>query len=460
MLETTERQSHDSEGAGVKAAIKSLLRYSAIRNGFVHADVFEDRKRTEQILREQANLLSLTHDAIFVRDMDFRITYWNRGAEELYGWTAEETQNQITLELLGSVSQVPFEQIREELLSTGRWEGELVRTTKGGAQVVVASRWSLQRDDEGTPLAILETSNDITDRKRAEEERERLRHREADLAHVNRISMLAELATSLSHELRQPIAAAITSADACLRWLESDPPNLERARMSAARIKEDGTRAAEVIEGLRSFYKKGAPPEREIVDVNELVREMLVLLHSEATKYSVSTCTDLAAGIGKIRADRVQLQQVLMNLMLNAIEATKETGGGLRIKSQLDQDGNLVVSVSDTGIGLPADDEDQIFDAFFTTKPQGSGMGLAISRSIVESHGGHLWATANTGRGATFHFILPAALAAFGPWTSGNPGIGFYDDHDNNWKDFDFSSFSATDEDRSEAVRSASDSAH
>jgi len=411
MLETIERQSHGSEGAEMKAVFKSPLRYPAVRNGFVHADAFEDCKGAKEILREQANLLSLTHDAIFVRDMDFRITYWNRGAEELYGWTAEEAQYQITLELLESVFPVPFEQIRAELLSNGRWEGELVRTTKGGAQVVVASRWSLQRDDKGTPLAILETSNDITDRKRAEEERERLRQLEADLAHVNRISMLAELATSLSHELMQPITATILNANASLRWLKREQPDVERACESTTRIIKDGTRAADIINRLRSFYKKGAPPEREFVDVNELVREMFVLLRSEAKRHSISMRTDLAVELPKVMADRVQLQQVLMNLMLNGIEATKETGGVLTIKTQLDQEGNLVVSVSDTGMGLPAGDADQIFDAFFTTKPQGSGMGLAISRSIVESHGGHLWATANTGRGATFHFILPAALA-------------------------------------------------
>jgi signal transduction histidine kinase len=159
------------------------------------------------------------------------------------------------------------------------------------------------------------------------------------------------------------------------------------------------------------LYKK-SPPKRELVEVNEIVREMVVLLRGEANRYGVSIRTDIATDLPKIMADRVQLQQVLMNLMLNAIEAMKETGGVLTVKSQLDQDGRLMISVSDTGVGLPAEKADQIFNAFFTTKPQGSGMGLAISRSIVESHGGHLWATANPARGATFHFTLPAAVAA------------------------------------------------
>ena len=167
-------------------------------------------------------------------------------------------------------------------------------------------------------------------------------------------------------------------------------------------------RAGDIIDRLRSLYKK-SPPKRELVDVNDIVREMVVLLRGEANRYAVSIRIDLAADLPKITADRVQLQQVLMNLMLNAIEAMRETGGVVTVKSQLDQDGQVMISVSDTGVGLPADKADEIFNAFFTTKPQGSGMGLAISRSIVESHGGRLWATANDGRGATFHFNLPIA---------------------------------------------------
>jgi signal transduction histidine kinase len=225
--------------------------------------------------------------------------------------------------------------------------------------------------------------------------------------------MMGELAASLSHELKQPIAAAIADAKTCLRWLTRDQPDLEEARKATMRTMKDGTRAAEIIDRLRSFYKKGAPPERELVDVNELVCEMLVLLRSEASRYSICTCTDLAAELPKVMADRVQLQQVLMNLMLNGIEAMKDTAAGeLTMKSELGQDGQLLISVGDTGVGLPAENADQIFNPFFTTKAQGSGMGLAICRSIVESHGGRLWASANNGRGATFQFTLPAEVTA------------------------------------------------
>ena len=267
-------------------------------------------------------------------------------------------------------------------------------------------RWFLVRnvplrDENGNIVKWYGSSTDIEDRKRAEQ-------LQADLAHINRVTTMGELAASLAHEIKQPIAATVTNASACLRWLNRDQPDLDEIREAANRIVEDGKRAGDIIDRLRSLYKN-SPPQRELVEVNEIVHEMVTLLRGEANRYRVSIRTDLAADLPRIAADRVQLQQVLMNLMLNGIEAMKETGGVLTVKSQLDQDGRLTISVHDTGVGLPAEKADQIFSAFFTTKPQGSGMGLAISRSIVESHGGRLWAVTNSGRGATFHFTLPTA---------------------------------------------------
>jgi PAS domain S-box-containing protein len=262
----------------------------------------------------------------------------------------------------------------------------------------------------GEVIEFIGTAVDITERRGAEQERERLREAQAALAHINRVSMMGELSASLAHELNQPIGAAITSADACLRWLTRDPPDLERARAAVMRIEKDGTRAAQIIHRLRSFYKKGTPPQRELLDVNEVASEMVTLLRSEANRCAVSMRTKLAAELPKIRADRVQLQQVFMNLMLNAIEAMEEPDGELTIQSQLGQEGELLISVSDTGVGLPAEKAGQIFDAFFTTKRQGSGMGLTITRSILEAHGGRLWVTANAGTGVTFHFTLPTEV--------------------------------------------------
>jgi signal transduction histidine kinase len=200
----------------------------------------------------------------------------------------------------------------------------------------------------------------------------------------------------------------VINANSCVRWLAGDTPNIEEARDAAIRSAKDGTRAAEIISRIRLLFEKGAL-ERELVDVNEVIREMIVLLRGEATGYSVSIRTDLAPDLPQLMADRVQLQQVLMNLMLNGIDAMKEVDGPreLIVKSRPTENEQLVVSLSDTGVGLPPDQADQIFDAFFTTKLHGTGMGLSLSRSIVESHGGHLWADRNSPRGATFHLTLP-----------------------------------------------------
>jgi C4-dicarboxylate-specific signal transduction histidine kinase len=244
-------------------------------------------------------------------------------------------------------------------------------------------------------------------------DRELLRQAHADLAHVTRVTTMGELTASLAHEIKQPISAAVTDAQTCLRWLGPDQPDVAGAREAALRIIKDATRASDIINRIRLLFKRGAP-QRELLDVNEIIQEMIGLLHSEASRYSISIHGELADDLPKIMADRVQLQQVLMNLILNGIEAIKDvgTGGTLTIKSQQDDDRQLVISVIDTGVGLQPEQAEQVFHAFFTTKPQGTGMGLPISRSIVESHGGRLWASTNSGRGATFHLTLPTVATA------------------------------------------------
>jgi PAS domain S-box-containing protein len=246
-----------------------------------------------------------------------------------------------------------------------------------------------------------------------EQAEERLRQAQADLARVNRVTTMGELTASVAHEVNQPIAAAVTNANACLRWLAGDIANLEEARAAATRIVRDGTRAAEIISRIRLLFKKGTP-QRELVDVNEVIRETIALLRSEATRYSISVRTEPAANLPPIMGDRVQLQQVLMNLIMNSIEAMKDVDGTreLVIKSQRGENEEVLVSVSDTGVGLPPHQADQIFNAFFSTKPHGTGMGLSISRSIVESHGGRLWAAGNSPRGARFCLTLPVKVEA------------------------------------------------
>ena len=235
-----------------------------------------------------------------------------------------------------------------------------------------------------------------------------LRQAQADLARANRVSTMGELSATLAHEVNQPIAATIIDATACLRWLSREQPDLGEARVAASRIVQSGQRAVEIVNRVRQLFKKETL-QRELIDLHEIVREMARLLQSEASQYAVLVRTQLAASLPQVMGDRVQLQQVLMNLMMNSIDAMKDVDGAreLVIQSQRDEDGQVLISVSDTGVGLPPQQAEKIFDAFFTTKTHGTGMGLRIGRSIVESHGGRLWAVDNSPRGARFCFTLP-----------------------------------------------------
>jgi len=260
-------------------------------------------------------------------------------------------------------------------------------------------------DASGNLVQFVGSSTDITEREQVEEA---LRQARADLARISRITTMGELTASLAHEVNQPIAAAVTDANTCVRWLMRDQPDLEEARAAASRTIKDVTRAAEIISRVRQLFKKGAA-QRELVDMNEVIRGMIGLLRNEAARSSVAMRTELSEDLPQILGDRVQLQQVLMNLMINGIEAMKDFTGmrELSIKSERAEDDQLMVSVSDSGVGLPHQQADQIFNAFFTTKPHGTGMGLRISRTIVESHGGRLWASDNSPRGARVCFTLP-----------------------------------------------------
>jgi len=260
-------------------------------------------------------------------------------------------------------------------------------------------------------LRTLIAFEDISDRKQAEEQRERLRQVQADLSHVTRVSTMGELTASLAHEIKQPIGAAVTNAEACLRFIDRPDPDLKEAREAASEMINDARRAADIVDRIRSLYQKGSS-QLDRVDLNHVIDEMVMMMEDEATRHAVTIHTDLSREIPHVMADRVQLQQALMNLMLNGIEATQDTGGELRIKSQLASDGQLLISISDTGVGIPIENLDKIFNAFFTTKTRGTGLGLPITRSIIHSHGGRIWATANTGPGTTFQFVLPQTATA------------------------------------------------
>jgi PAS domain S-box-containing protein len=626
----------------------------------------EDRKRAQEALRERAQLLDLTHDTIFVRDMHDVITFWNRGAEELYGWKSEQAVGKVSHQLTQTIFPARLEEINAELLRTGRWDGELVHTKRDGTQVAVASRWALQRDEQGSPTAILETNNDITERKRAEKERERLLAREqaahakavaaqhlvrdlvnsiegivweadartfqflfvsqqaqrvlgypverwlseptfwkdhihpddrewaaafcvaatadkrdhefeyrmiaadgrtvwlrdlvtvvvegdratklrgvmvdvterkraeyltghvfesspdcmaiigrdyrfqrvnpvyeqywgvpagrtvgmhmaeimgrdgfeqrgkpdldrcfageevsyadwfttprptyraisvsplrpdsqqveaalviardltdymraaealrevqTELAHVNRVTTMGQLAASIAHEVSQPIAATVTNADAALRWLGGHPPDLEEVRQTLDAIIRDGNRAGDVIGRIRTLIKK-VPPRYDQLDINEAILEVIEVTRSELLRSSVSLRTELANGLPLIRGDRIQLQQIVLNLIMNAVEAMSDASKGSRdllISTAEDISNGVLVAVRDSGPGLNPESLERLFDPFYTTKPSGMGMGLSICRSIVEVHGGRIWAAANVPQGASFHFSLRA----------------------------------------------------
>jgi C4-dicarboxylate-specific signal transduction histidine kinase len=246
---------------------------------------------------------------------------------------------------------------------------------------------------------------DITERKRAEEE---LQKTQAELAHVARVTTMGELTSSIAHEVNQPLAAIVTNGNACLRWLSNDPANVEEARQTVTRMVKDGHRASEVVGRIRAFFRKTAP-ERVRVDINQLIEDVIAMVSSELRRNRVRVRTELPDDLPRVLCDQIQLQQVLLNLLINAIEAMSAVSGPreLLIMSRRDETGNVSVAVQDTGMGFDEQNAAQLFNAFFTTKSQGLGMGLSISRTTIEAYGGRLWATRNDAGGAPFQFTLP-----------------------------------------------------
>ena len=485
---------------------------------------FGEIQAREAKLREQAGLLNLTHDSIMVRDMADVVTYWNRGAEELYGWTPKEAAGHVTHVLLQTTFPRPLEEIKDVLLRAGRWEGELVHTRRDGTQVTVASRWSLQRDAAGQPVGtleinndiserraaekavqrqanlldqahdaifvwefsgaiifwnrgaerlygfsredaigrsthvllqtehplptatfeaalerdgewsgeltqgtrdgrrllvesrhvlmqdadgrrlVLETNRDITDRKRAEDA---VSKAQAELAHVARVTTLGEMAASIADEVDQPLSGVVINAKACLRFLSGASPNLDEARDGLQAIARDGRRASDVIARIRALARR-TTVEKEPLDINEVIREVVALADAEARRTHASIRTAVAGDLPRVVADRVQLQQVVLNLLLNGLDAmTAVVDRPRELVIRTEREGDRVhVAVQDSGSGIDPQLAPRMFDAFSTTKPSGLGMGLSISRTIVEHHGGRLWAVPNDGPGTTFHFTV------------------------------------------------------
>jgi PAS domain S-box-containing protein len=389
-----------------------------VLNYAIYRDITE-RKRADERLREsEARFQAMADTApvlIWMTGTDGLCNYFNRPWLEFTGRTMEQevgigwTEGVHADDVQGCFDHfLPAFHARKPF----RMEYRLKRAD-GEYRWVMES--GIPRYTSGGEFAGYIGSNiDITDLKRAAAERQRLHELEADLARINRVSMMGELAASLAHEIKQPIAAALMDAKSCVRWLRRDTPDVAEGCEAALRMINGATRAAEVIDRVRSLYRRDTS-DRELLDVNEIIREMIILLRDKADLNSISIRTELDSGLPQITADRIQVQQVLMNLMLNGIEAVKDAKGELTVTSERTENGQLLISVSDSGIGIPTEEMDRIFEAFFTTKAQGTGMGLSISRRIVEAHGGSLWACANAGRGATFHFTLPTDVAASSP---------------------------------------------
>jgi PAS domain S-box-containing protein len=372
-----------------------------------------ERKKAEEALRRSGIYLAAAEQLSQIGSFGWNVSsgdiYWSDGAYRIFGYQpATKPTIQSVIDRTHPDDQNRVRQIIDRAASEGLefiTEHRLLMDD-GAVKHVHAVAHRLTGGQDPERLIFVGAVTDITERKRAEEERERLRQLEADLAHLNRVSMMGEMAASLAHEIKQPITAAIVSAKACDRWLRRDVPDIQEACDAAANMATSATHAARIIDSIRSLYRRDAP-ELVRVDLNEIVREMVALLRDTAKRNAISIRAELDPELPTAIVNRVQLQQVVMNLMLNGIEAMKDTGGALTLTSNRNADGHLLISVSDLGVGLPVDHAERIFESFFTTKAQGTGMGLSISQRIIQSHGGRLWATANAGRGAVFQFTLP-----------------------------------------------------
>ena len=376
-----------------------------------------DRKRAEQALQESEAYLAegqrLSHTGSFAWSPATRQSiYWSEEMFRIFGLNPQEgVPSKETF--WQRIHPEDLDRTRELLLKAAggnmEYEHEHRIVLPDGTVKHIHAIGHPVLDEKGQVAKYVGTTVDVTDRKRAEEERERLRQLEADLAHISRVSMMGELAASIAHEVNQPLSGVVVNGNACLRWLAGDAPNLEEAREAVRRIVRDGKRAGEVIARIRALATKKATA-KERLDMNETIREVLALAGDELRKNRVAVRTEFAADLSPVSGDRVQLQQVVLNLVMNGIEAmssVEERPRELMVRTQNDEADQVHVTVQDSGVGLDPQGLERIFEAFYTTKQRGMGMGLSISRSIIQNHGGKLWAVANNGPGMSFQFTIP-----------------------------------------------------
>ncbi|WP_334174576.1 ATP-binding protein [Pseudoxanthobacter sp.] len=391
---------------GVSLTAIGLTTVLAVRN-----------RRSAASLQEQAALLNLTHDAILVRDTADTILYWNRGAEALYGWPAREAVGRNAGELLGTVLPAGRAEVTAQLYRAARWDGELRQRCRDGTEIRVSSRWSLQRDAAGRPVATMETNNDITRRRLSEE---KLLKAQQELEQVSRVATFSQLTASVAHEVSQPLAAIITNGEACLRWLGRPVPDIGEATGSVERMIAAGRRAGAVVARIRALARRDAP-RHERLALNGVIAGAAQLLAADIAARRVVLHLRLAPVLADIRGDRIQLQQVFINLMMNALQAMEAgpledapAGGRVLVVASAPHDDGcggapgVAVTVSDTGPGVPAERLPRLFEPFYTSRPGGMGLGLAICASIVEAHGGGIAARPIPDGGMAFHVTLPA----------------------------------------------------
>jgi PAS domain S-box-containing protein len=358
-------------------------------------------------LLRQARLLDLTHDAILVRDPNNVVTYWNTGAEVLYGWPADEAIGRPLPELLATVSTSSPEAMGHALATAGHFEADLERAGRDGRARTVTSRWSLDRDTQGRVVGVMETDSDISERRRAEHG---LAAAQAELAHVSRVATLGEMTAAVAHEINQPLAAIVTNGEVCLRLLDQPSPEIGELREAVSDMIVAGRRSSDIITRLRALFRRdvrGMAP----LDLNQVIQNALLLVQHELRDNQIKLHLDQALSLPKVVGDRVQLEQVLINLMRNAMQAMAEVDDRPRdlvIHSGADNANAVVVAVEDTGEGIDEQKARRLFEPFFTTRHDGLGMGLRISRSIIENHGGSIRAASRNGPGARFEFRLPA----------------------------------------------------
>jgi PAS domain S-box-containing protein len=382
----------------------------------IAADVTE-RKRAELERRRLASLVEQADDLMAISDLSGGTpVYLNKAGLKMVGfdsWVEASARRGIHY-VLPEDRQFVNEVLWPTVLEKGSWSGEMrFRHFKTGETIpVLYSAFRIDDPETGQPVNVGNVCRDITDRKRAEAEAHendrRYRAMQMELAHANRVATMGQLTASIAHEVNQPIAATVTNAEAALRWLRAGSSHLEEVRQVLSSIIEDGTRAGEVIHRIRALMKK-APPRKDRLDINEVILEIIEITRGEAMKNGIAVSTELTDQLPVVEADRVQLQQVVLNLIVNALDAmaAADAPRELRISTATVEAGGLRVAVQDSGPGLKAAMLERVFESFYTTKPTGLGMGLSICRSIIEAHGGRLWASTNQRRGSTFQFTLP-----------------------------------------------------